>query len=252
MTIVADASVLVAALVDSGPEGRWAESILGRSALASPEVIIADVTNVLGRLERRGAISHIEANGARRDLSRLDIELVSLSPVAERAWELRHTVPGGSAWYVALAEAFECPLATLDQGLSLAEGPTCRFVVPFKEASSSPPPAGSGDVRGAPDTSTLDRVIQRVVAVAQPEMIVLFGSAARGEIGPDSDLDLLVVKSGADAPDLMRDIYMGLIGVGTSVDALVVSPEDLERYRNSHGLVIREALGEGKVVYEAA
>lgn len=252
MTVVPDASVLVAALVDSGSEGRWAESILRRSALASPEVIIADVLDILGRLERRGAISHIEANGARRDLARLDIELTSLAPFADRAWELRHTLPPGCAWYVALAEAFECPLATLDQGLSLAEGATCRFVVPFSDVSGSQRSASSGDMSGTLDTSMLDEVIQRVVAIAQPEMIILFGSAARGEMGPNSDLDLLVVKSGADAPDLMRDIYMGLIGVGTPVDALVVSPEDLERYRDSHGLVIPEALGEGKVVYEAA
>ncbi len=252
MTIVADASVLVSALVDSGPEGRWAESVLGRSAPASPEVVISDVTDILGRLERRGAISHIEANGARRDLSRLDIELVSLSPFADRAWELRHALSGNNAWYVALAEAFECPLATLDQGLTLAQGPTCRFLIPFRDASGSRRPASIDDMGGALDTSVVDAVIQRVVAVAQPEMIILFGSAARGDVGPDSDLDLLVVKSGADSLDLMRDIYMGLIGVGTAVDALVVSPEDLERYRNSHGLVIREALGEGKVVYEAA
>ncbi len=192
-------------------------------------MVVADVLDILARLERRGAISHIEANGARRDLLRLDIELVSLPPFADRAWELGQTLPGGSAWYVALAEAFECPLATLDRGLGLAEGPTCRFVVP----------------------SMLDEVLRRVVAIAQPEMIILFGSAARGEMGPNSDLDLLVVKSGADALDLMRDIYVGLIGVGTPVDALVVSPEDLERYRDSHGLVIVEALGEGKVVYEA-
>jgi len=41
----------------------------------------------------------------------------------------------------------------------------------------------------------LDEVVQRIVAVADPEKIILFGSAARGELGPDSDLDLLVVKS---------------------------------------------------------
>ena len=244
MTVVVDASVLAAALVDSGPEGRWAESLVGRAALSAPERVIADVTDVLGRLERRGIITHIEANGARRDLFRLTIELAPLSPFADRAWELRHTLPGDRAWYVAVAEAFECPLATLDQGLSLAAGPTCRFMGPFMETTRSQ--------RSSNATDALDEVVKRVVAVAQPEMIILFGSAARGEVGPDSDLDLLVVKSDADAPDLMREIYMGLIGVGTAVDAIVISPEDLERYKDSRGLVIREALGEGKVVYQAA
>jgi len=60
------------------------------------------------------------------------------------------------------------------------------------------------------------------------------------------------VDGGTDAPDLMREIYMGLIGVGTAVDAIVSSPEDLERYKDSRGRVSREALGEGKVVYPGA
>ena len=252
MTVVADASVLVAALVDSGPEGRWAESLVNEAALVAPEVVIADVTDMLRRLERRGDISHIEANGARRDLSRLDIELIPLSPLADGVWKLRHTLPGDSAWYVAVAVAFGCPVATLDFRLSRALGSVCRFVGPFGQRSDSQQPAEVSDTRGTMDTGILDEVIRRVVAVAHPERIILFGSAARGEMGPNSDLDLLIVKSGADALDLMREVYMGLLGVGTAVDALVVSPEDLERYKDSPGLVIREALREGNVVYEAA
>jgi len=244
VTVVVDASVLVATLVDSGPEGRWAEALVGRAAIAAPERVIPDVTDILGRLERCGVITHIEANGARRDLFRLDIELFPLLPFADRAWELRHTLPGDCAWYVAAAEAFECPMATLDERLSRTAGPRCRLVTPCTEASRRQ--------RSSSATDILDEVVKRVVTVAQPEMIILFGSAARGEVGPDSDLDLLVVKSDADAPDLMREIYMGLIGVGTAVDAIVISPEDLERYKDSRGLVIREALGEGKVVYQAA
>ena len=98
----------------------------------------------------------------------------------------------------------------------------------------------------------LDEIVRRIVEVAEPEQIILFGSAARGEMGPHSDVDLLVVKAGADALDLMGRIYRRLRGVGAAVDAIVVSPEDVERYRNSHALVIKPALREGKVVYEAA
>ncbi len=105
---------------------------------------------------------------------------------------------------------------------------------------------------GTVDGAVLDRVIRRVVQVAQPEKIILFGSAAQGRMGPHSDLDLLVVRSGADALDLMGEIYLNLRGVGAAVDAIVVSPDDLERYRDSHGMVIRDALREGRVVYEAA
>lgn len=102
------------------------------------------------------------------------------------------------------------------------------------------------------DQPVLDEIIRRIVEVSQPEKIVLFGSAARGEMGPHSDVDLLIVKAGADALDLMGRIYRRLRGVGAAVDAIVVSPEDVERYRNSHALVIKPALREGRVVYEAA
>ena len=105
---------------------------------------------------------------------------------------------------------------------------------------------------GTIDQAVLDEVIRRVVQVAQPEKIILFGSAARGRMGPHSDLDLLVVRAGVDALDLMGEIYLNLRGVGAAVDAIVASPDDLERYRDSYGMVIREALREGRVVYEAA
>lgn len=97
----------------------------------------------------------------------------------------------------------------------------------------------------------LDQIIQRIVAVARPEKIILFGSAARGEMGPHSDVDLLVIKSGANRLDLTGQIYRNLHGVGEAVDIVVVTPEDVERYHDSHALVIAPALKEGKVVYAA-
>jgi predicted nucleotidyltransferase len=102
------------------------------------------------------------------------------------------------------------------------------------------------------DQKTLDDIIRRVVEVAHPEKIILFGSAARGEMGPNSDVDLLVIKSGTDTLDLMGQIYGSLHGVGAAVDAIVVTPEDVERFKDSHALVIKPALREGNVVYEAA
>lgn len=100
------------------------------------------------------------------------------------------------------------------------------------------------------DQAVLAEVIRRIVEVADPEKIILFGSAARGDMSRHSDLDLLIIKEGGDALDLMGRIYMRLHGVGTAVDALVVAPEDLERYKNSHALVFRPALQEGRVIYE--
>ena len=101
------------------------------------------------------------------------------------------------------------------------------------------------------EQSILERIIQRIVEVADPEKIILFGSAARGEMGRNSDIDLLIIKEGEDELDLMARIYRNLRGVGAAVDAIVVSPEDVERYRDSHALIIKPALREGRVVYES-
>ena len=101
------------------------------------------------------------------------------------------------------------------------------------------------------DQQTLDDVLQRVVEVAQPERIILFGSAARGHMNRHSDLDLLIIKDGADPLKLMAQIYRRLHGVGVAVDAIVATPQDVERFKDSHALVFKPALREGTVVYEA-
>ncbi len=104
--------------------------------------------------------------------------------------------------------------------------------------------------RGRVRQEVLDDIIHRIVKVAEPEKIILFGSAARGTRGPHSDVDLLVIKSGQfHRGRLTEAIYMSLIGVGQPVDIIVVTPEDVERYRNSSALVIAPALREGQVVY---
>ena len=102
------------------------------------------------------------------------------------------------------------------------------------------------------DQETLDDIINRIVEVAQPEKIILFGSAARGEMGPHSDLDFLIIKSGAHRRELTVRIIRALYGVKAAVDLIVATPEDIERYKDSHALVYKPALQEGKVVYEAA
>lgn len=130
MTAVVDASVLTAALIDAGSGGRWAESIIGAGSLIAPELVLVETTNVLRRLERTRDISTFEATGAQRDLLRLDLELFPYAPFAERVWELRSNLTTYDAWYVALAEAFECPLATLDGKLSRAAGVKCKFSTP--------------------------------------------------------------------------------------------------------------------------
>jgi predicted nucleic acid-binding protein len=130
VSLVVDSSVLVAALLDTGPDGAWAEQVIDGRALYAPELVLVEVTNVLRRLERAKRISTPEANAAQEDLMQLDIELFSFEPFADRIWELRQTVTSYDAWYVAVAEALEFPLATLDEHLSRAEGAKCEFLTP--------------------------------------------------------------------------------------------------------------------------
>ncbi len=131
MTLVIDASVLVAALVNSGDEGRWAEYAVAGDVIASPELALAETTNILRRLELAGEISRFEAAAAQADLMKLDIVLFPFAPFAERVWALRSNLTSYDAWYVALAEALGCPLLTLDRKLSNASGPTCEVVTPM-------------------------------------------------------------------------------------------------------------------------
>lgn len=130
MSAVIDASVLVAALVDSGPHGEWAERILAAGSLHAPELARVEATNILRRLERAKEITTPEANAAHEDLMQLNLELFSFDPFADRVWELRHTVTSYDAWYIAVAEALSLPLATLDARLSRAKGPACDFLMP--------------------------------------------------------------------------------------------------------------------------
>ena len=122
--------MLVAALVDDGSDGLWSEMSISRDELVAPELLLAEASNVLRRLERAGVISPIEANGAHSDLIRLDVELFPCAPFAERVWALRNNLTCYDAWYIALADAFECPLLTLDGKLSRTTGPMCEFLVP--------------------------------------------------------------------------------------------------------------------------
>ena len=104
--------------------------------------------------------------------------------------------------------------------------------------------------RKSPDKKKLAEIIRRIVEVAKPDKIIMFGSAAKGTMGPNSDVDLLVIKSGnIHRRRLAQKIYMNLFGVGQAVDVIVVTPEDVERYRDSFALVIYPALREGKVIY---
>jgi len=97
----------------------------------------------------------------------------------------------------------------------------------------------------------LPEITNRILKVSDPEMIILFGSYARGDFGMDSDLDLLVVLKGVESPrkEITR-LRRSLRGMLVSVDILVATPEQIERHRNNVGLIYRSVLREGKVIYE--
>ena len=104
-----------------------------------------------------------------------------------------------------------------------------------------------------PDARKLTRVVQQVVAAFAPERIVLFGSAARGTMKEDSDIDLLVVKAGAEENRLrwMQAIYRKLKHVGYSVDVLVHSQDEVDYCSQFDVSLLASACKEGVVLYES-
>lgn len=97
------------------------------------------------------------------------------------------------------------------------------------------------------EPQTVREVIRRVVRVAEPDRIILFGSVVRGEGREDSDFDLLVIKSGVVRKrEVARRIYRELVGVGVPVDIVVVTPEEIEEYRGNVGTIIQPAMEEGR------
>lgn len=130
MTVVIDAALVAAALLDSGPDGAWAEGILERGHLVAPHLLPAEVANILRRAAASGDVPREVAAIAYADLLDLRVELFPYAPFAERIWDLRENVTAYDAWYVALAESLGAPLATLDARLSRASGPRCPFETP--------------------------------------------------------------------------------------------------------------------------
>jgi len=130
VSIVADASVVVAALTEAGPTGRWADTLLAGEPLLAPHHMPVEVADVLRRAVPIGRLSADAATLAHQDLLRLRVTLVPYARFADRIWQLRPSVSAYDAWYVALAEHLSAPMATLDRRLSRAPGPTCQFLTP--------------------------------------------------------------------------------------------------------------------------
>ena len=130
MILAVDAAVVVAALVDNGPAGQWAELQLLAEELVAPHFMPVEVANILRRSAMAGDISSDVASIAHEDLLALSVELFPDQPFAARVWELRDNLTAYDAWYVAVAESLNAPLATLDMRLSRASGSDCTFLTP--------------------------------------------------------------------------------------------------------------------------
>lgn len=108
-------------------------------------------------------------------------------------------------------------------------------------------------VRGDEVLAEIERMVKRIVEGFEPQKIILFGSYATGTYGPDSDVDLLVIMDvEGSKKEVAIQIDRTLIDRRIPIDIVVVTPEDVERYRGLVGNVIRPALEEGRILYERA
>lgn len=127
--LVVDASVLAPAIADAGTDGRRFRSRLHGEALAGPDLLLIEVTSVLRRQAQAGHLTARQAGNALDDLLDLPITLYPTARLLPRAWELRANVTVNDGCHVALAEAIECPLLTVDRRLADASGPRCTIEV---------------------------------------------------------------------------------------------------------------------------
>lgn len=128
--VVCDASALVALLLDSGHDGRWAADTLTGCDLAAPSLVVFEAANIIRRHELAGLVSADQAAQAHVDLLDLDIEHWPYALVAPRAWELRRNLSIYDASYVALAELIQAVLITLDRRIGRAPGLRCTVATP--------------------------------------------------------------------------------------------------------------------------
>ena len=103
------------------------------------------------------------------------------------------------------------------------------------------------------DESLISEIVRRILAVARPDKIILFGSAATGNMNRDSDIDLLIVEP--DTSD-QRSEYVRIIhtlrGIHYPFDVLFINTQWFEESKNVIGGIAYPANKYGKVIYEAA
>ena len=127
-SLVVDASVVVAALVDGGPAGAWAAETMRGRFLVAPAQLPVEVASVLRWLAASGAVGADVATLAHADVLELRVQAYPYAPFGERVWSVRSVASVFEAAYVALAEAVKAPLAALDGRLARTPGVKCASV----------------------------------------------------------------------------------------------------------------------------
>lgn len=109
------------------------------------------------------------------------------------------------------------------------------------------------DVAPSPDGPLMAEILRRILGVAHPDRVIVFGSAAAGAMTKDSDIDLLVLESGpVDTRNEGQRIRAALVGLGVPFDVIVMSTERFEETKAVIGGIAYPAHKYGKTVYEAA
>jgi predicted nucleotidyltransferase len=98
----------------------------------------------------------------------------------------------------------------------------------------------------------LGEITRRIVELCQPRRLILFGSYARGTATYDSDIDLLVIVSDevASTTDLAVKLRLALRDIRVGKDLVVAKQHSIDQYGDDSGLLYREALAEGRTLYE--
>lgn len=102
----------------------------------------------------------------------------------------------------------------------------------------------------SPTQEQLAEILQRIVPALHPMRVIMFGSAARGEMGPDSDIDLMIVMpDGTHRRHTMEEAHRLFMGLPFPDDVVVATPSDLQRRRHSPGFIYATVLREGRELY---
>jgi predicted nucleotidyltransferase len=97
----------------------------------------------------------------------------------------------------------------------------------------------------------LEKAIQIIVRIANPDKIILFGSRSKDDFNAESDYDIFIlIGEPANKRELTQSIYKSLYGIGAGVDLIVESPERFNQLKDNPYMIYKEIAATGKVVYE--